>query len=312
MTNHSNIPMDIKPYNDLKGYLKKEFGGRVYKITIDSGMSCPNRINGSGCIYCNERGSGTGMWNKGYDIETQIRLGIEGLRRRYKKIDAFIAYFQSYTNTYAPLTTLKANWDTIRKFPEIAGLSIGTRPDCIDHERLELLKEYAVDYKVFLEMGLQTINEETLRWVGRGHSVKDFDNAVRLTNKYPLNIIVHLIFGFPNQDINEIAETARYLSRLGIHGVKIHLLYVAKGSALSEIYKKGDFTPVDKKTYIEMVSAFLEHLHPEIVIHRLTGDAHRGELVAPLWASDKSAILNEIESKLKDNKSFQGKYYEPK
>lgn len=301
--------MDKKPYNDLRGYLKKEFGGRVYKITIDAGMTCPNRINDSGCIYCNERGSGTGMWNKGCDIETQIRLGIEGLRRRYKKIDSFIAYFQSYSNTYAPLTILKANWDIIKKFPEIAGLSIGTRPDCVDSERLKLLNDYTKNYKVFLELGLQTINEETLRWIGRGHTVKDFEKAVISANKYPLNIIAHLIFGFPNQDIKEIKETALYLSNLGIQGVKIHLLYVAEGSTLCEIYKKGDFAPVDKKTYVEMVSAFLEHLNPKIVIHRLTGDAHRGELVAPLWACDKSAILSEIESRLRENKSFQGKFY---
>ncbi len=298
-----------KPYNDLNSYLREIFGGKVYKITIDSGLTCPNRVNGSGCIYCNERGSGTGLLKKGYNIEAQIRLGIEGLRRKYKKIDAFIAYFQSYTNTYAPLSILKINWDIIRNFPEIQGISIGTRPDCIDHDRLELLNEFAPNYKVFLELGLQSINEEHLKWVGRGHTVKEFENAVSMIKQYPFNIIVHLIFGFPNQDIREITKTALYLSHLGIQGVKIHLLYVAKGSPLQKIYEMGHFKPVDKDIYIEMVYAFLEHLNPEVVIHRLTGDAHRGELIAPLWSADKSGILSEIKTKLKDNESFQGKRF---
>jgi len=171
------------------------------------------------------------------------------------------------------------------------------------------LSSFTADYKVFLELGLQTINEDTLRWIGRGHTVDDFDKAVEIAAKYPFHIIAHLILGFPGQDIDEIIKTARYLSDIGIHGVKIHLLYVAKGSALQDAYEKGDFTPVERVSYIKMVCTFLEHLSPEIVIHRLTGDAHRGELIAPLWSSGKSAVLNEIEATLRENKSFQGKYF---
>lgn len=301
--------MNKKPYNDLKSYLAEIFGGRVYKITIDAGLSCPNRIDGSGCIYCNERGSGTGLMTKGYDIEAQIRLGIDALRRKYKKIDAFIAYFQSYSNTYAPLLDLKKNWDTIRKFTEIKALSVGTRPDCIDIDRLNLLSDYSHDYKVFLELGLQSINEETLKWIKRGHTVRDFTNAVRLASRYPFHIVAHVIFGFPEQDIKEITQTARYLSHIGVNGVKIHLLYVAKGSRLEEIYQTGKFIPLNREKYIELVSNFLEHLRPDIVIHRLTGDAHRGELVAPLWSLDKTSVIREINNRLKENQSFQGRYY---
>ncbi|MCX8031576.1 MAG: TIGR01212 family radical SAM protein [Thermodesulfovibrionales bacterium] len=302
--------MNDKPYRDLNSYFQRLFGGKTYKITIDAGLTCPNRINSRGCLYCNERGSGTGLWAKGYDIESQIRLGIEGLRRKYKKIDAFIAYFQSYTNTYAPLPLLKSNWETIKKFPEIRGISVGTRPDCIDRERIELLSEFSIDYKVFLELGLQSINEEHLRWIKRGHGVKEFEEAVKITKDYPtINIVVHLIFGFPEQTLNEIKETALYLSQLGIEGVKIHLLYVAKGSALKDIFEAGNFKPVDKDRYIEMVCTFLEYLHPEIVIHRLTGDAHRGELIAPLWSMDKTAILKEIEATLRNRESYQGKFF---
>lgn len=298
-----------KPYRDLNTYLLKSFGGKVYKITIDSGLTCPNRIDGRGCIYCNERGSGTGLWAKGYDIESQIRLGIEGLRRRYKKIDAFIAYFQSFTNTYAPISALKANWEVIRKFPEIRGISVGTRPDCIDREKLELIRQFSRDYKVFLELGLQSINGGHLKWIRRGHSVKEFEDAVAMLKKYPFDIVVHLIFGFPDQNLTEIRETAIYLSKLGVQGVKIHLLYVAKGSDLESIYEAGNFMPIDRKNYIEMVCTFLEYLSPEIVIHRLTGDAHRGELIAPLWSMDKSSVLNDIEKRLRDTNSYQGKKY---
>lgn len=298
-----------KPYRDLNTYLRKLFGGKVYKITVDSGLTCPNRVNGSGCIYCNERGSGTGLWAKGYDIESQIRLGIEGLRRKYKKIDAFIAYFQSYTNTYAPLPVLRANWDVVRRFPEIKGISIGTRPDCIDEEKAELLREFSIDYKVFVELGLQSINEEHLKWIRRGHTVREFEDAVVMLRKYPFDIVVHLIFGLPNQTLKEISETALFLSMLGINGVKIHLLYIARGSDLEDIYKAGDFKTIDKDEYIEMVCTFLEYLHPEIVIHRLTGDAHKGELIAPLWSTDKSSILNEIEKRLIDRNRYQGKNY---
>lgn len=301
--------MQQKPYNDLKSYLIRVFGGRVYKITIDAGLSCPNRIHGAGCIYCNERGSGTGLWEKGYNIETQIRIGMEGLRRKYRGIDGFIAYFQSYTNTYAPLQELKANWDTIRKFSEIKALSVGTRPDCIDPDRLNLLNDFSADYKIFLELGLQSINEETLLWIGRGHDVRDFTNAVTLAAKYPFHIVAHVIFGFPEQDIKEIIKTAQYLSDIAVHGVKIHLLYVAKGSRLADIYQKGAFIPVAREKYVEMVCTFLEHLSPAIVIHRLTGDAHRGELVAPLWSTDKAAVIREIENMLLKDRGFQGKYY---
>ncbi|MCX7945177.1 MAG: TIGR01212 family radical SAM protein [Deltaproteobacteria bacterium] len=301
--------MSNRPYNDLKSYLYKTFGKRVYKLTIDAGLTCPNRVRGSGCIYCNERGSGTGLWAQGVDIKTQVALGMEGLRRKYKKVDGFIAYFQSYTNTFASLKTLKTNWNIIKDFPEIVGLSIGTRPDCIDHERLELLSEYSSDYKVFLELGLQSINEENLRWINRGHSVEDFKKAVEMASKYPFDIVAHIIFGFPKQDIDEIIETAYFLSALKVQGVKIHLLYVAKGSLLHQLYDRGNFMPIEKDTYIEMVTTFLEHLAPEIVIHRLTGDAHRGELIAPTWSVDKTKIINEIEKRLKDRSSFQGKLH---
>lgn len=291
--------MEKRPYRDLKSYLFETFGKRVYKITIDSGLSCPNREKGSPCIYCNERGSGTGLYAKGFSIDDQIKLGMEGLKRKYGNVDAFIAYFQSYTNTYAPLEKLKETWSIVKKYKEIVGISVGTRPDCIDRDRLDLLNEFSKDYKIFLELGLQTINNATLEWIGRGHSVEDFTKAVKLAKKYPFHIVAHIIIGFPRQDEQEIIEMARYLNSLEIDGVKIHLLYVAKGTILEKLYREGKFIPIERERYVELVSLFLKEISKGVVIHRLTGDAHRGELVAPLWSKEKAKVIKMIEESLK-------------
>lgn len=298
-----------KLYNELSEYLFNIFGKKVYKITIDSGLTCPNRKNSEGCIYCNDRGSGTGLMSKGIDIEAQIVAGMEGLRKKYKKIGGYIAYFQSFTNTYAPIDVLEKNWSVIRKFDEIVGLSIGTRPDCLPDEVLELMNSFTDKYKVFLELGLQTIDENLLKWINRGHGVEEFIHAVERSKKYNLDIVVHIIIGFMNQDTEDIIRLARFLSNLDINGVKIHLLYVAKNSPLEREYYSGNFIPVSREKYIELVCVFLEHLKDTIIIHRLTGDAHRGELIAPEWSKDKAGVLNEIKETLIKRESYQGKMW---
>lgn len=294
--------MKKRPYRDLKSYFFEIFGKKVYKITVDAGFSCPNKERGNGCIYCNDRGSGTGLSRKGFSIEDQIRIGMDGIRRKYGNINAFIVYFQSYTNTYAPLEKLKDVWSQVKKFPQVVGVSVGTRPDCIDEKRLDLLNEFTTDYKVFLELGLQTINSKTLDWIGRGHSVDDFTNAVLLAKKYPFHIVAHLILGFPEQDEEEIIQTAKYLNSLKVDGVKIHLLYVAKGAPLEKLFYDGKFKPIDREKYINFVALFLENLSKDIVIHRVTGDAHKGELIAPQWSCEKAKIIELIEQKLEEKK----------
>ncbi len=290
--------MKKRPYRDLKSYFLEVFGKKVYKVTVDAGLSCPNRDKDSPCIYCNDRGSGTGFAKAGLSIEQQLRQGINGVRRKYGDVNAFIAYFQSYTNTYAPPHVLKNIWSNVKKFDEIVGISVGTRPDCVDSESLDVLNDFSAKYKIFLELGLQTINEERLKWIGRGHSLEDFTNAVRLARRYPFHIVAHLIFGFPGQDEAEIVETARYLNDLGVQGVKIHLLYVAKGSRLEKLYNEGSFVPVDQERYINMVVTFLENISRDTVIHRVTGDAHKGELIAPLWSANKPLVIDLIEKEL--------------
>lgn len=296
--------MKKRPYRDLKSFFLETFGKKVYKITIDAGLSCPNRDKGKPCVYCNERGSGTGLFKKGLSIDEQIRMGIEGLKRKYGNITSFIAYFQSYSNTYASKDKLKQIWSSVKSFKEIVGISVGTRPDCIDRERLELLNEFSNDYKIFLELGLQSINKMTLDWIGRGHSLEDFSKAVNLAKSYPFHIVAHIIIGFPEQDEKEIIETAKYINDLAVDGVKIHLLYVAKGSPLEMLYKEGKFLPIRRDRYIDLVVLFLENLSPDIVIHRVTGDAHKGELVAPLWSIEKAKIIDSIEECLSRKKGI--------
>jgi radical SAM protein (TIGR01212 family) len=303
------MEMKKKLYNDLATYLFNVFGKKVYKITIDAGLTCPNRLNGRGCLYCNDRGSGTGLMSKGYDIETQIKLGIDGLKRKYKKIGGYIAYFQSYTNTFAPIEVLERNWSVIRKFDDIVGLSIGTRPDCLNKDILALMNTFTDKYKVFLELGLQTINEHYLKWINRGHGVKEFIDAIKMSKQYDFHIVAHVIIGFMGETCDDVINLAKFLSSLDVHGVKIHLLYVAKHSPLEEEYYKGNFIPVTREKYVELVCAFLEHLKESIVIHRLTGDAHKGELIAPEWSADKAGVLTDITNTLIRKNSYQGRLW---
>lgn len=301
--------MKNKLYNDLNSYLVEIFGKKVYKITIDAGLTCPNRVGGTGCIYCNERGSGTGLMQKGYNIEAQIKMGMEGLQRKYKNIGGYIAYFQSYTNTYAPLDILEKNWAEIKKFKDIVGLSVGTRPDCVSHDVFKLLNTFTDSYKVFLELGLQTIDEKILAWINRGHGVSHFVEAVKMAKKYPFHIVAHVIFGFNGQDKNDVIKLAHFLSDLDIDGVKIHLLYVSKNTPLEKEFFEGNFIPISREKYVELVCTFLDYLKDTIVIHRLTGDAHKGELIAPQWSSDKAGLLKEIVETLKIKNSYQGKLW---
>lgn len=302
----------MKRYRDLNTYLREIFGERVQKIPIDAGFGCPNRdgtISNKGCIFCDSRGSGTGaLINKGISIKDQVKAAREYLRKRYKA-KKFIAYFQSFTNTYAPVEKLKEIYDQALCFDDIVGLSIGTRPDCVDEEKLKLIASYKDKYMVWIEYGLQSAHDETLRRINRGHDVKCFEDAVYMTEKYGINICAHVILGLPGEDRSMMLNTARYVSSLPIHGIKIHLLYVVEGTALAEMYKRGEFRCLEMEEYVELVVDFLELLRPDIVIQRLTGDPVRSELVAPAWAMEKWKVLQMIQKRLEQRDTWQGKLY---
>ena len=296
-------------YRDLNGYLRSTFGCRVQKITVDAGLTCPNRngrVASGGCLYCNPKGSGSGAHARGLTITEQLRRGIPILTRRYKA-KKFIAYFQAFSNTYAPVPTLKRLYDEALAMEEIVGLSIGTRPDCVNPEILALLESYASTHLVWIEYGLQSAHDATLKLLNRGHDVACFTQAVRASRNRGLKICAHVILGLPGETRADMVATADYLNALDIDGVKLHLLYVVKGTGLERLYRQGDYRCLEQEEYAELVCDVLERLPAEAVIHRLTSDPHPDELVAPTWALDKNEIRKDIKRLLESRDSWQGK-----
>jgi radical SAM protein (TIGR01212 family) len=296
------------PYLDLNSYLKGRFGERVQKITLDAGLTCPNRdgrVGTGGCLYCNARGSGTGAWGRGQSIATQMEAGIARLARRYGAAK-FIAYFQSFSNTYASKDTLRKLYDAALAFPQVVGLSIGTRPDCLEDDVLDLLAGYAQDRLVWLELGLQSAHDATLLGINRGHDVACFTAAATRAAARGLEVVAHVILGLPGEGPREMAATAKYLGRLPLHGVKIHLLYLVRDSGLAGLYRAGEYVCLTEDQYVNLAVDFIERLPSHLVIHRLTGDPHPEELVAPAWCLDKPRVLRGLREEFARRGTRQG------
>ena len=300
-----------KRYSDYNSYLRGLFGQRVQKISVDAGLSCPNRdglLSRKGCIYCNSKGSGSGMFARGLSIEEQIKTGKIGMIKKYKA-KKFLAYFQSYTNTYTTCEHMKQMYDEALSCEGMVGMAIGTRPDCIDTQKLDLIESYTKDYLIWLEYGLQSVHDATLKIINRGHTFKDFFNAVELTQGRGINICAHVILGLPGEDKTMMLKTAEMLAHSPINGVKIHLLYVIKGTHLAKMWKNGDYIPMEQEEYVEAVCDFLELLPDRIIIQRITGDPHSDELQAPMWAGRYRETFNMIQHTLEKRDSFQGMRY---
>ncbi len=298
-----------KRYYDLNTYLRNIFGCRVQKITIDAGLSCPNRdgtISTKGCIYCNALGSGTGDYAKELSVTEQLNRGKKSISKRYKA-NKFIAYFQSFSNTYASVAKLKSLYEEALAVDDVVGLSIGTRPDCVNEPVLDLLQDYAKDYLVWLEYGLQSAHDTTLTLINRGHDFQCFKEAVDATRNRGIKICAHIILGLPNEDRSRMLETARSIANMGIDGIKIHLLYVVKGTQLEKLYSAGKYTFLEQEEYVNLVCDFLERIPQDMVIQRLTGDPHPEELVAPMWSLKKTETLTLINDTLEKRDSWQGK-----
>jgi radical SAM protein (TIGR01212 family) len=296
-------------YYDLNSYLRSIFGCRVQKISLDAGLTCPNRdgvISTGGCIYCNARGSGTGAHSRGLSVTEQIVKGKEFLRKRYKA-EKFIAYFQSFSNTYGPYEKLRALYDEACAVDDIVGLSVGTRPDCIDGALLTLFERYAKDFLVWIEYGLQSIHDRTLTLINRGHNVNCFMKAVEATKNRGIKICAHVILGLPFEKSDDMRATAEAVAAMGIDGIKIHLLYVIKGTEMERLYREGRYRCLEQEEYAQLVCDFLELLPADMVIQRLTGDPHPDELVAPRWSLRKNETLSLIKRILADRDSWQGK-----
>ena len=298
-----------KPYYSLDAYLKKTFGEKVYKLSLDGGMTCPNRdgtCGDRGCIFCSAGGSGDFAGDRNKSIPEQIREQ-KSLLQQKRPVHKFIAYFQAYTNTYAPVEYLEKIFREAISDEEVVVLSIGTRPDCLGEEVLSLLEELNRIKPVWLELGLQTMHEKTAQYIRRGYPLSCFEDAVQNLRMRQIEVIVHTILGLPGESEKDILETMQYLNGQDIQGIKLQLLHVLKGTDLAEDYLAGKFRVYEREEYLNLLIDCLEYLDPSIVIHRMTGDGPEKLLIAPLWASRKREVLNLLHHEMKVRNSWQGK-----
>jgi radical SAM protein (TIGR01212 family) len=304
--------MSEKRYRVFSQQLKRTFGGRVHKISVDAGFSCPNRgatRDRLGCLFCDPGGSGAVGIDRDCPVAEQIERGKEVMVRKYKA-KKFIAYFQPFSNTNAPVARLRALYDQALAVNGVVGLAVGTRPDCLPPEVLDLLAEYHRRTDFWLEIGLQSIHDVTLAFLRRGHDYACFLRAFEGARARGLRVCVHVILGLPGETREQMLATAAELARLRVDGIKIHLLHVLKGTPLGDMYQRGAIEVLAQDTYVELVADFLERLHPETSIHRLTGDGPRDLLLAPLWSLNKWEVLNAIDAELEKRGSCQGRSFE--
>ena len=297
-----------KRHYDFKSFLINKFGCKVYKLQIDAGFTCPNRdgtLSTGGCAYCDGRGSRLRQQGPLPSVTEQIKRGKE-YYIKHRKAGKFIAYFQTFTNTYGPYEKLKSIYDEALAQDDVDGLAVGTRPDCVPDKVLDLLEKYAKDYHVWVEYGLQSIHEKTLKSINRGHGPEAFLDTVRRTAGRNINICTHIIVGLPGETREDILETARVVAGLPINGIKIHLLLALKGTAIGDLYEKGELRMMEKEEYVNTVCDILEILPPEMVIQRLTADGYRDIYLAPQWGINKMDVLNSIDRELERRDSYQG------
>lgn len=328
---------DLERYKHLNKYLKEKFGERTLKICIDGGFTCPNRDGTKGyggCIFCSENGSGehikfikcsngqnfchnTALTNSASSIAdnntfNSISVQVKNHFKSYKaeRANKFIAYFQNFTNTYDTLENLKRKYDAALIDNRIVGLSVATRPDCIDENIAELLKSYADKYYVSVELGLQTANEKTGKIINRCYTNADFTTAVTILNKYNIDVISHIMVGLPNETEKDIQNTVNFLNKHNIQGIKIHSCYIVKNTKLAEMYDEGKYTPLKLDDYLNCCAYILTHISPDVVIHRVSGDAPKDLLVAPDWNLHKKWIINGLDKLLRERDLWQGMAYE--
>ncbi len=297
-----------KAYRVYSQYLKQRFGGRVHKISIDAGFSCPNRgadRQSPGCLFCEPNGSGSFGIARRLSVAEQVEHGKEIMVRKYKA-KHFMAYFQPFSNTYAPVETLRALYDEALSVADVVGLAVGTRPDCLADEVLDLLQEYHQRTYFWLELGVQSCHDKTLNFLRRGHDYRCFVDAYRRAKQRGLRVCVHVILGLPGESHDEMMATADEMARLKVDGIKVHLLHVLKDTALGDLYEQGAFTLFDQPSYVQTVVDFIERLHPETMIQRLTGDGPRDILLAPRWSLKKWEVLNAIDDEFERRGSCQG------
>ena len=300
-----------KPYYSLHAMLQERFHEKVYKLSLNGGMTCPNRdgtLGTRGCIFCSAGGSGDFAADRLLSVTKQIEQQ-KALIAKKRPVHKFIAYFQAYTNTYAPVPYLEKLFREAICHPDIVALSIGTRPDCLGDDVLDLLDRLNQIKPVWVELGLQTIHEDTARYIRRGYALDCFEKAVKDLRARSLEVIVHTILGLPGEDRERTLQTIRYLNGQPIQGIKLQLLHVLKGTDLALDYERGLFETLTMESYLTLLIACLERLSPDIVVHRLTGDGPKDLLIAPVWSSAKRTVLNELHRRMKLENTWQGRLY---
>lgn len=290
-------------YLSFNKYLKDKFGQKVYKISLDGGFTCPNRdgkIDTRGCIFCSKGGSGDFAQGRNLSIAEQIESGKKRVEKKIKS-GKYIAYFQAFTNTYAPVKILRAKYSEAINHPDIVALSIATRPDCLGDDVIELLDEMNKIKPVFVELGLQTIHSDSAKYIRRGYSLEVYNEAVKKLKSISVNIVVHIILGLPNESEEDMLESVKYVCQSQIDGIKLQLLHIIAGTDLAKDYEKGLFKTLEFDEYVELIAKCVAIIPKNIVIHRLTGDGAKKDLIAPLWSADKKRVLNAINKALRES-----------
>ena len=300
-----------KPYHSLDYELKRQFGQKIYKVSLDGGMSCPNRdgtVGTGGCTFCSQGGSGEfAVGRTGYpDVWEQIEQAKTRVHWKISGEGKYIAYFQSYTNTYAPVDYLRTLFERAITHPDIVALSVGTRPDCLGDEVVALLKELNRQKPVWVELGLQTIHEKTAERIHRGYRLEVFEDAYRRLKEAGLTVVVHVILGLPGETKEEMLETVDYLGKIPVDGIKLQLLHILKGSQMAAEYEKNPFSLMELEEYLDLILTCVARLPQSVVIHRLSGDGAKALLIGPAWSANKKLVLNRMMQKFRENGIFQG------
>lgn len=302
--------MQNNRFYSLNEFLRNKHGEKILKLSIDGGFTCPNRdgkISSKGCLFCSERGSGDFTFYEEGNITAQLQEASKLLENKWGMNHKYIAYFQAFTNTYDSLETLKLKYEEALAFPGVVGLAIATRPDCLSDEIIAYLAELSKRTHLWLELGLQTIHEDTAGLINRGYSLDCFETAISKLAAHKIETVVHLILGLPGESKEHMLASARYIAQLPLQGVKLHMLHVLDNAPLGAYYKSHPFPLLNEEEYIALIGEILTLLPPEFVIHRLTGDGARAHLIGPLWTIHKKQVLNHISRYLKVHDIYQGK-----
>lgn len=301
--------MQKKRYYSFNEHLRSRFGGKVFKVSLDAGFTCPNRdgtLGRSGCVYCSEKGSGDFAGDQRMALPDQFAKVAERMEKKWPGAK-YLAYFQAYTNTYAPVERLREVYEQALREENVVGLSISTRPDCLPKDVLDYLEDLNRRTYLWVELGLQSSHDRTLRWIHRGHNYDQFLQGLTCLRARGIQVCVHIILGLPGESRENMMQTAQVIAGLPIQGIKLHLLHVLKGTPLEEIYRREPFKLMSKEEYVSLVVDILEILPPEMVIHRLTGDGPPEDLIGPLWSRKKWEVLNAIDAELERRNTWQGK-----